>query len=187
MDLLNHAWRSFPTSRQYIKTHINKKWSSRNPRQLNENPFHEIHVGLLFAVTCNRLFETLLFYRKTKHRMFCKFHTYTHFLGNNQTRNVTSDITKLKFTLTIGRCKHWPKEAVCWARHSYQSATSALPTIKPVSFLMFWQANRHNLYQDFDSLCEWFSWRFLRSNENFWPNKKIVSKQSSLFWIILVI
>jgi hypothetical protein len=36
-------------------------WSSRIPHQLHEYTLYEFHVGVLFAVTCNRQFESLFF------------------------------------------------------------------------------------------------------------------------------
>ena len=62
-------------ARQDIKTHINSRWISRIPHQFHEHPSQEIRDCVLFAVTCNRQFETILYYRKTTHRIFCKFHT----------------------------------------------------------------------------------------------------------------
>jgi hypothetical protein len=92
-------------------------------------PFRRNHIGVLFTVSCNRLFESPGCIDNL--RIQCSVNLILrHFQRTSRRKDVTSDITQPQLTSLIGWSKHRPKETLRWTRHSYQSVTSTFPTYK---------------------------------------------------------
>jgi len=73
---------------------------------LHENPFHEIQVGDLFAITCNRLFESLFFIENISNEFS------VNFILRNTVKLLTEEETLLQTSEATAHIKDWLVQAL---------------------------------------------------------------------------
>ena len=178
-------WRSFAAFRRYFNTHINKKWCSRNPYQLHKYTFYEVHFGVLFAVTCNRLLESPFFIENLS--IECS----VNFIRRRIGKELTGE-DKLLQTLQSSSSHYWlVRASTNLTKPSGEQGTLwisdiSLPHIYICVILTVWSHLQTQFISRVRESVRRFSREFFKYIVICWPNMNIARKHRSLFRICLV-